>query len=148
MLLSSQPMLILMTPLCHTRYTKMFYCFICVWAAGDAHMKRFSLFSQVPLHPPYISFYEACFLIHHPLMTSYSTGLMRGALYPATTLTSPIFISVFANKTVVLHSINNLSTLIFPQQPFQYMAKHGSNPARRSFYEERLIDSLFRYPII
>lgn len=61
-------------------------------------------------------------------MTSCSTRLVKGTVYPANALMSPIFISIFGNKTVMLSSINNLSRLFFfyIKQPSQYTAESSS----------------------
>lgn len=75
-------------------------------------LSRWFSISPGTSHRRYISFYDASELIHHPLMTSYSTGLVRGAVYSTTALMRPIFISIFGNKTVMLFSINNLSRFL------------------------------------
>lgn len=124
--------------LCLSRWSCMCMC-MCV----------FFPFWQGTLHHPYISFYDAFYLIHHPLMTSYPTWLERErAVYPTAALTSPIFISIFGNKTVMLSSINNLSTLLYQAA----ISVHGGAPAFWIILlqdgappNERLIDSLLTF---
>ena len=127
------------------------FCWICVWADGPACACAcvFFPFWQGTLHHPYISFYDSFYLIHHPLMTSYPTWLERErAVYPTAALTSPIFISIFGNKTVMLSSINNLSTLLYQAA----ISVHGGAPAFWIILlqdgappNERLIDSLLTF---